>query len=314
MYLLAFETAFGKFSISLFRDGKPVDNFTCEKENEQAELLIPSIEEILNRNKIKYSDISTIAVGIGPGSFTGVRIGLAAAKGLALATKAKLIGISSLQASAYKQNGGKVYLNAQRGQAYFQEFDKNSQPITQPELITYTGPYSPLPDAISIAYIATHEPRTTNHEPLYIRKPDAKFRLRGAAAKDIPWLTATHAACLENKWSEKTIRDTLKTNECIIADRLGFMIYEITGYECEIKTIAVLPDARRKSVASFMFQQFLADCAKRKIKKIFLEVESDNLPALKFYEKSDFERVSTRKNYYGENRDAVLMQLAISGQ
>ncbi len=312
MYLLALETAFGKFSISLLHDGKVVDNFSCDKENEQAELLIPSIEEVLERNKIKYSDLSQIAVGTGPGSFTGVRIGLAAAKGLALATGAKLVGISSLEASAYKQSGSKVYLNAQRGQAYFQEFDKDLKAMNEPELITYSGKYSPLPDAEAIGLMAVkHQTRST--APLYIRKPDAKFALRTATEKDVAWLAAIQAAVFENKWSEKMIRDSLKIAECIIADRLGFMIYEITADECEVKTIAVLPDARRKSVASFMFGQFLGNCIVRQVKKIFLEVEANNVAALRFYEKFGFKEFSQRKNYYGENRDAVLMQLAIGG-
>lgn len=309
--LLAFETAFGKFSIAIFRDGKLLENFACEKENEQAELLIPSIEDLLKRNKLKYSDITSIAVGTGPGSFTGVRIGLAAAKGIALATKAKLIGVSSLEASAYKQGGGKVYLNAQRGQAYFQEFDKDINPLNEAELITYSGDYSPLPDAESIGYIALkHESRSTS--PLYIRRPDAKFSLRTAEIKDVQWLVETHAACFKNKWDEKIIRNTLKNSDCIIADRLGFIVYEIIGDECEIKTICVLPDARRKGVANFMFQQFLNNCRDHNIDKIFLEVETSNDSAIRFYENAGFVRLSERKHYYGQNRHALMMQLAIS--
>jgi len=311
MYLLALETAFGKFSLALFRDGKALDSYACEKENEQAELLIPSIEQCLSKNKIKYSDLSAIAVNIGPGSFTGVRIGLAAAKGIALATKAKLIGVSSLEASAYQQGGGKVYLNAQRGQAYFQEFDKDLKALNEPELVTYSGEYSSLPDAKGIGYVAlNHESRST--APLYIRKPDAKFSLRMALEKDIPWLVETHAACFKNTWSDKIFHNTLKTSECIIANRLGFMIYEIIGNECEIKTIAVLPEAQRKGVARFIFQEFLNNCRERKMERIFLEVEADNHSAIPFYENFGFITFAGRKNYYGENRHAVMMQLAIA--
>ena len=70
----------------------------------QAEYLFEVIEDTLEQAKVKKSLIDLIVVGTGPGNFTGIRIGLAAAKGLALSLKVPLAGVNSFQASLYGQN------------------------------------------------------------------------------------------------------------------------------------------------------------------------------------------------------------------
>ena len=70
----------------------------------QAEHLFGVIEDTFEQAKVKKSQIDLIVVGIGPGNFTGIRIGLAAAKGLALSLKVPLSGVNSFQASLYGQN------------------------------------------------------------------------------------------------------------------------------------------------------------------------------------------------------------------
>ena len=173
--LLALETAFGIFSIALFDKSELVDSIFSTEINQQAELLLPAIEEILSRNKIWYGELNQIAAGVGPGSFTGLRIGLAAAKGIALAAKIECIGVSSLEASAYKQGGGEVYLDANRNEAYFQKFDSSLNALSEPVLINHNGIFSPLPDAVAVGKFALRGFKNLNLEPLYIRKPDAKI-------------------------------------------------------------------------------------------------------------------------------------------
>src|SRR5882672_5335396 len=67
----------------------------------QSELLIPSIDQLLRRCKIGKKNISLVAVDVGPGSFTGIRVGVAAARMLAQALEIPLIGVNSLEALAY---------------------------------------------------------------------------------------------------------------------------------------------------------------------------------------------------------------------
>ncbi len=69
----------------------------------QAELLFEVIDDALNKANIKKTRIELIVVGIGPGNFTGIRIGLAAAKGLSLSLNVPISGVNSFQASLYGQ-------------------------------------------------------------------------------------------------------------------------------------------------------------------------------------------------------------------
>lgn len=174
--LLAIDTSFGKFSIVIYRGGDQLAYFENEEYTKQAEMLIPEIEALLAANDLTYQDLSKIAVCTGPGSFTGLRIGIAAVKGLDLALEIDTVGVTSLEASAISQGGGKVYLNANRGEAYFQEFDADCKPLNEAKLIEYEAEeYSPQPNADLVAQAVLKGISRVDISPLYIRKPDAKL-------------------------------------------------------------------------------------------------------------------------------------------
>lgn len=100
--LLAFDTTNSTLSVALLQDQKILAKNTIRESGKQAEMLIPEIEKILRENKIWYQDLDLIAVTQGPGSFTGVRIGLTVARTLKIATNRPLILINSLEALAFK--------------------------------------------------------------------------------------------------------------------------------------------------------------------------------------------------------------------
>ena len=96
----------------------------------QAENLIPLIEEALKSINYDYDDIDYLALTNGPGSFTGIRIGLAAAEGVLMSSNIKAIVISNFEMSYYRLSRQVKYfdkalilLNAYRKQLYYQEFD-----------------------------------------------------------------------------------------------------------------------------------------------------------------------------------------------
>lgn len=91
-------------------------------EKGQAERLIPLLEEVLAEAGVGWSDLRALAVGTGPGNFTGVRIAVAAARGLALGLGIPAVGVTALEALAL--DGGKVLVaqDARRGMAYVQGF------------------------------------------------------------------------------------------------------------------------------------------------------------------------------------------------
>jgi tRNA threonylcarbamoyladenosine biosynthesis protein TsaB len=98
--MLAFDTSAGVTAVAVLEADRVVIEDSTPSEERHAETLLPRIEQCLERAGMGLSDLDSIAVGIGPGSFTGVRVGVATAKGLALATGKPLRGVVSLAALA----------------------------------------------------------------------------------------------------------------------------------------------------------------------------------------------------------------------
>lgn len=103
MYLLNIETATKNCSVSIAKDG---ETLACKEISEQgyshAEKLHLFIEDILKEHQLDFSDLSAIAVSQGPGSYTGLRIGVSAAKGLCYALNLPLIAVDTLEILASK--------------------------------------------------------------------------------------------------------------------------------------------------------------------------------------------------------------------
>ena len=89
MYILALDTSSNSLSIALNNDNNTLSELTISPSSNQSEILISEIEKILAKNHISYQDLSLIAATNGPGSFTGSRIGLTAARTIKLATNIK---------------------------------------------------------------------------------------------------------------------------------------------------------------------------------------------------------------------------------
>ena len=109
--ILNFETSSKNCSVTLSSEGKLISNFDLEDDKyRHSELLTSTIKDILNQNNISAKELSAVAIGIGPGSFTGLRIGFSVAKGLCYPHKINLIGISSLKilANSIKNDSGDI--------------------------------------------------------------------------------------------------------------------------------------------------------------------------------------------------------------
>ena len=120
-------------------------------------------------------------------------------------------------------------------------------------------------------------------------------------------LANLHQKCFPNKpWSADDFRD-LKNSGCeIIMSENGFIVYRIAADEAEIITIGVNPDFRRQGIAAAMVGIIEKTLKNQGVKKIFLEVASNNIPAQKLYENSGFVQVGLRPKYY-DGVDAILM-------
>ena len=98
MLTLGIETAIAGGSLCLARDGKPVATWNGGAESARAELLLVHIDELLRKGGLQAHDLNSIVVGIGPGSFTGIRIGISTALGLGRAIGLTCRGVMTLDA------------------------------------------------------------------------------------------------------------------------------------------------------------------------------------------------------------------------
>lgn len=100
MLILGIETATDQGAVGLCRGEKLLGEVSFSARMGQAERLVPAIDALLKLHRLEQKELQLIAVAIGPGSFTGLRIGMATAKGLAQALKIPLVGVTSADAFA----------------------------------------------------------------------------------------------------------------------------------------------------------------------------------------------------------------------
>ena len=121
MKILAISTSSSNASVALLEDDKCIKELNICDEKTHSEKLMPLIDELFKSVNSTIDEIDLIACDVGPGSFTGIRIGVATVKGLALAKKIKVIGCSSLEALAYNmQNADNIcsIIDARNNQVY----------------------------------------------------------------------------------------------------------------------------------------------------------------------------------------------------
>ena len=143
---LAFDTSGPYISVALYCDRVVAENHV-EMARGQAENLIPLAENVLTRSGGTWADLDYIAVGVGPGNFTGIRISVSAARGLSLGLGIPVIGVSTFETlldwdGPISRPALIVSVEAPRGAAYVQHF-RYGKPQSAPRMI---DPSAPPPD------------------------------------------------------------------------------------------------------------------------------------------------------------------------
>lgn len=122
MRILALDSTANTSTAAVLEDGKLLSLYTANIKNTHSETLLPMVKSVLDNLKLTVDGIDAFAVSEGPGSFTGVRIGVATVKGLAFGKEKKCVGVSTIEALAKNMEGfaGIVcpIMNARRGQVY----------------------------------------------------------------------------------------------------------------------------------------------------------------------------------------------------
>jgi len=142
MRVLGFDSS-GSACSAAVRDGERLLAHRCvAMETGQAERLVPMIEAVMREAGLDFAALDLIAVTLGPGAFTGVRIGIAAAEGLALASGRPALGLSSFAAVAAGVPGGLragrtlvAAIESRREELYLQAFDRAELPLAPGALV-----------------------------------------------------------------------------------------------------------------------------------------------------------------------------------
>ena len=134
MMILALESSAKPASAALVRDGRLLSQYTQVSGLTHSRTLLPMAEDMLKNAELSLKDVDAFAVAHGPGSFTGIRIGVSAVKGLAWASEKPCIGVSTLEAMAWNGVGaGGVIccvMDARRSEVYNALFrEENGVPV-----------------------------------------------------------------------------------------------------------------------------------------------------------------------------------------
>ncbi len=199
--LLAFDTATPAVTVALHDGERVVAGLNRLDALRHGELLAPLVAELLETSGVPRLDVTAVAVGVGPGPFTGLRVGLITARTLALALQVPVYGVCTLDVlAAQAVDGGLdgrflVATDARRKEVYWAAYDGTGERLDGPHVsapaeVATTGPVvgggallypesfpgarGPAhPDAGMLAQVVVEE-RTEllDPEPLYLRRPD----------------------------------------------------------------------------------------------------------------------------------------------
>ena len=205
MVLLALDTSTPLVSVALHDDGQVVDAATSDRPMKHGEQLAPMITAALARVGAVRQDITAVAAGVGPGPYTGLRVGLVTARTLAMALEIPVYGACSLDVLAVRAVGSGTTsgpflatIDARRKELFWASYDEQGRrddgphvdrpadlpglpellvvgagPVLYPDAFTRTaGPE--VPDAATLAIAVAEElVELVDPEPIYLRRPDA---------------------------------------------------------------------------------------------------------------------------------------------
>ena len=126
MRILAVDTATTSCSVAIVDKTSLISEFTIDREETHSKHLMDMIKAVLRMSGFNLSDVDGFAVTRGPGSFTGLRIGISTIKGLAVASKKPVVGVSSLETLAFQVSYSRSLicpiLDARKGEVYFSRY------------------------------------------------------------------------------------------------------------------------------------------------------------------------------------------------
>lgn len=159
MITLFIDTSTDTLTVALLSNDKVIDKNTISSQEHSRYAMI-EIEKLFNKNNINPRSVESIMVTVGPGSFTGIRIGVTIAKTYAWACNINVIPISTLKAYALSNAGHKYYIpfiDARRGYVYGSVYDNEYNPIVEDSYILFDELIDKVKDLDDIVFIGNSE-------------------------------------------------------------------------------------------------------------------------------------------------------------
>jgi tRNA threonylcarbamoyladenosine biosynthesis protein TsaB len=159
--ILALDTTRETGGLALMRGGELLEDLELHAPSGFAHVLYGHLRDLLDRHSVKLEEIDCFAAASGPGSFTGVRVGLACVKGLAEAAGKPALGISNLQALAWYGTAPlrAVVMDARRGEVYAAVYDDCLKPVSPEVVIQLPDWLAALPQAVEMIALEEKAPR-----------------------------------------------------------------------------------------------------------------------------------------------------------
>lgn len=347
-----------------------------------SEVVLPLIKEVMDESKSSQTDIDYYACTVGPGSFTGIRIGVSTIKGMAVVTDKPAIEISSTEALARSVDlinaNSETYVlacfDARNKRVFASVYDSEMNMVVEenayasdelitkmfevigsgkrvivcgngagviesqmelienkPEaLIEYAPGAVILPKGIAkVAAVKLVNNDTTTAlklTPKYCAKSQAeRFKkpieavVRPADISEVSSIMVLEAEGIDHPWTMDAIKELVNDENKIALVAVNRENNEVMGYigvstvldEAEVGNLCVLGKYRRIGIATRIMNALSEELKARQIKNLFLEVNHDNYRAIALYEKCGFKAYGSRKDYYGQGKDADLYKLEL---
>ena len=345
MYWLGIDTSDKNLFVCLYEDGRCLGVTSYEAWQRQSEYLVEDIEKLFASTGIKKRDLGAVISSKGPGSYTGVRIGLTVAKTLSFALKIPLYLVSSLELLQSYPAPCICLSNARSKRSYFAVYEQGKALVEDcikpneevrayiaehPDYLLcgdleYLGYPSSVYDPQDNYLRCLDEEHRVNEplaaRPVYLKDDygttNMKTIVRKAIPSDISTIVDIESSCFSTPFDEKTILYELTENPfahvysaLVDGEVVGYIDFMITFNSATINRIAVKEAFRKKGVGNLLLGQVLKDCEAQKdeeVEFLTLEVRQSNENAIRFYKKHKFESVTIKKGYYDDGEDGIYM-------
>lgn len=280
------------------------------------------------------AEVDHVIVGMGPGPFTGLRVGIIFAQGFAKARGIPWIGVVSLDAIAQSLKLSRdtvISLDARRKERYWARYDEKSQRISEISIAKVDQVPSGIVDAFPTPlglFRAANNPRSIRTEPLYLRKPDAalapltSIHLRELRTFDLGEILSIERELFPDPWTLGQFKEELHSVPrsryyVVLEDQSGAQPHIVgyagiaftgSGEPVDIHTLGVAREFQGRGLGQRLLDHLIERALNLGASSVLLEVRDGNEPARALYAKNGFTEISRRVGYYARFGDALVME------